>query len=100
MTLHLVRSSWSFPALMMGIFILIFISSGAAAAHADLFREHYELALRLYGEGKLDESLQEFKAAYAVHQLPRILINIAKIYRKLGHPREALTFLDMYRSLE
>jgi hypothetical protein len=72
-------------------------------SHADSkgeFRAHYEAALRLYDRGQYEGAIKEFQAAYALKQLPRLLLNIGQAHRKLGHARDALGFYEFYLRVE
>jgi len=70
----------------------------SSAAHADDFKTHHDLALALYQAQKFDESIPEFKAAYAITPKSGLLFNLAQAYRKAGHPREAIEYYDRYLS--
>lgn len=67
-----------------------------AAAHADDFKTHYDLAVALYQAQKYEEAIPEFKAAYDLDPRPGLLFNLAQSYRKAGHLREAIQYYDRY----
>lgn len=64
------------------------------------FRRHYEQAIGLYDRGKYEESIAAFQKAYALRQLPRLLLNLGQLYRKLGRAREALGYYELYLRVE
>ncbi len=64
------------------------------------FQQHYEAAVRLFLSEHYPEALKEFEAAYAVRQLPRLLINIGTTHRKLGEAKAALSAYEAYLRIE
>ena len=89
---------------------LLFIMSAASAAPPEAaalpapaaasFQQHYEAAVQLYLSERYPEALKEFEAAYAVRQLPRLLINIGTTHRKLGEAKAALSAYEAYLRIE
>ena len=69
---------------------------GLATARADLADQHYKRALAFYENKDYPRAIREFQAAYKVRQLPRILLNIGQVYRKLGMASTALKFYEHY----
>ena len=69
---------------------------GIATARADLADQHYKRALAFYENKDYPRAIREFQAAYKVRQLPRILLNIGQVYRKLGMASTALKFYEHY----
>lgn len=67
---------------------------------ADPFTDHYERALQLYNSREYRASLDEFRTAYKLRQLPKILINMGRCNHRLGHAREALTLYQRYLTIE
>src|SRR5262245_56574994 len=67
-----------------------------AAASADDFKVHYDLAMASYQAQKFDDAALEFKAAYDLEMRPGLLLNIAQSYRKAGHPRDAIRYYEQY----
>ncbi|HRI54296.1 MAG TPA: hypothetical protein PLW65_29350 [Pseudomonadota bacterium] len=76
------------------------LPSPAAAPAAASFQQHYEAAVQLYLSERYPEALKEFEAAYAVRQLPRLLINIGTTHRKLGEAKAALSAYEAYLRIE
>lgn len=70
------------------------------ADEATEFRQHYEQAVRLYEAGKYQDSLTEFQAAYSIKQLPRLLLNLGQVHRRLGHAKDALGYYEYYLRVE
>jgi hypothetical protein len=65
----------------------------APATAADEAAEaHYKKGRSLYNVSEYRAALDEFKAAYVVHEDPALLYNIAQCHRQLGNHREAITF--------
>ena len=58
---------------------------------ADDFSEHYNRGMQLYeGLKSYEEAVVELQKAYEIRQLPRLLLNIGTVYRKMGKgPRSA-----------
>ncbi|HRI55438.1 MAG TPA: hypothetical protein PLW65_35135, partial [Pseudomonadota bacterium] len=69
-------------------------------APSTAFQQHYEAAVRLFLSEHYPDALKEFQAAYAVRQLPRLLINIGTTHRKLGEAKAALTAYEAYLRIE
>jgi hypothetical protein len=82
-------------ALALGILCL-----GAAPAHADQADQHYKRALRYYETKDYPRAIKELQAAYHSRQLPKILLNIGQVYRKLGMASTALKFYEHYLRVE
>lgn len=64
------------------------------------FRRHYERALRAYKTGHFQDAIKEFQDAYAIRQLPRLLLNLGQVHRRLGHARDALGYYEFYLRVE
>ena len=81
------------------LIILCLCLSATAVPRSEEFRRHYDDALRLYEQGQYQSAIDEFQAAYAIKQLPRLLYNLARSHFQLGHAQEALEILpDLQRS--
>ena len=68
----------------------------AASARADLADQHYKRAPKAYETKEYPLAIREFQAAYRARQLPRILLLIGQVYRKLGMASTALKFYQHY----
>jgi tetratricopeptide (TPR) repeat protein len=79
--------------LLFGLFGLF--APGALADKDDEMWKHYQRGLTSYKSGQYEDAIVEFRAAYLIKQLPRLLLNLGQAHRKLGHAREAL---DCYQS--
>ncbi len=98
------RSRSSIKATGGGL-LFCFVISGlpCTPAHAQTrgaFQVHYEQALKMYEASDYLTALKEFEAAYAIQQLPRLLLNIGQTHRKLGHGKEVMSFCQSYLQLE
>jgi tetratricopeptide (TPR) repeat protein len=69
---------------------------GAPAGEQDAFQLHYQAALALYKKDQLEQALAEFKAAYELDALPRLLFNIGQLHKKLGHTKQAVDAYELY----
>ncbi len=74
--------------------------AAAPSAASGSFQQHYEAAVQLFLSERYPEALKEFEAAYAVRQLPRLLINIGTTHRKLGEAKAALSAYEAYLRIE
>lgn len=72
------------------------LTVGPSVAWADLADQHYKRAIAFYENKDYPRAIREFQAAYKVRQLPRILLNIGQVYRKLGMASTALKFYEHY----
>ncbi len=99
MTSCVSSSRWLLVFVLLGSLLAIRPGVGRADSTRE-FRQHYESALRLYDGGQFEGAIKEFQAAYALKQLPRLLLNIGQAHRKLGHARDALGFYEFYLRVE
>lgn len=79
------------------------LSIGASVASAKgkpPCRLHYEQAMTLYERGEFEPSLREFQRSYDVCRLPPLLVNITKLYLKLGQKAEARQAFDLYQRMD
>lgn len=95
--LLVLRTAWL--VLALAVFVLV-SGLGPAPAHADQADQHYKRALKYYESKDYPHAIKEFQAAYRVRQLPRILLNIGQVYRKLGMASTALKFYEHYLRVE
>lgn len=68
----------------------------SASAKGDSAEQHYSRGLAFYESKDYPSAIREFQAAYKIRQLPRILLNIGQVYRKLGMASTALRFYEHY----
>ena len=81
------------PSTVLKVLAVLVSLAGARTAFAqDPFADHYERATALYGGEAYVESLKEYDAAYALRQPTRLLFDLARVHRKLGHAKEALGY--------
>lgn len=84
-----------------GVIVAVLCSFIAPAkVRADLADQHYKRAMQAYEGKDYPTAIREFQAAYKVRQLPRILLNIGQVYRKLGMASSALKFYEHYLRVE
>jgi tetratricopeptide (TPR) repeat protein len=72
--------------------IALFIAAPARAQ--DAFSDHYQRGEALAANEQYVEAARELEAAFAIRQPPRLLYELAQVYRKLGNAPRAL---DYYR---
>lgn len=63
-------------------------------------RTSYQKALSQYDEGRFDEALANFQAAYQRRQMPWLLVNIGRAAQRLGRPSEAIQYYERYKKAE
>ncbi len=78
--------------------LVLLLSAGSA--RADLADQHYKRALKAYEAKEYPLAIREFQTAYRARQLPRILLLIGQVYRKLGMASTALKFYQHYLRVE
>ena len=64
------------------------------------FDVHYKRGMALYEKKNYDEAAEELLKAYEVRQLPRVLLNLGTIYRKMGKEAEALKAEKTLKNIE
>ena len=67
------------------------LSLPGAALAEETFAEHQARAQILASNDQYAEALKELTAAYTLRQSPKLLPEMAKMHRKLGNAREALS---------
>lgn len=97
--MHTTPGSSRHLCLLLGLLLWLLPAPARARDGAD-FRRRYDQAMRLYQSGRYAESIDEFQAAYAVQQFPRILYNLGRAHLQLGHAAQALDLLQKYLELE
>lgn len=70
------------------------------SAFANDFDAHYRRGMSLYERKDYDGAAAELLQAYELRQLPRVILNLGTIYRKMGKAREALSFYERYLKAE
>ena len=88
------------------VFVLLLLSAaasrgepaeGAAGCDEDATcAEQADRARQLSKEGKLEDALQIYQAAYQLRADPKLLFNIARVLHKLGRLAEAVTHYQRY----
>jgi hypothetical protein len=59
-------------------------------------RDHFESGRTLYRLGNYREALRQFTAGYELVKKPRLLINLAQTFRKLGDDASARQMIERY----
>jgi tetratricopeptide (TPR) repeat protein len=70
------------------------------AALGNQFDAHYKRGMVLYEKKNYEGAAAELLQAYELRQLPRVLLNLGTIYRKMGKATEALSFYERYLKAE
>jgi hypothetical protein len=70
-------------------------SASAGDSSKDRARQHYKKATQLYDIGRWDEAIAEYEKAYALHEDPSLLFNMAQTCRRKGDLKRAL---DLYKN--
>jgi hypothetical protein len=81
---------------VLGLTLFLLHSLSAVADEASAAREHYEMAQRLYGEGRYEDAIAEFQSAYRLKPHPNVLYSIAQAYERLLEYDKSLSFFDLY----
>lgn len=87
-------------SLLLTLLCLLLHTRPAQPKSSKGFQHHYDRAIELYQSERYSSAIEEFKAAYAVKQLPRVLFNIGQAHLKLGEAKEALSYYERYLQLE
>lgn len=85
---------------LVSLILLLGSLLASSPARADLAEVHYKRGLGAYEAKDYARAIREFQTAYRVRQLPRILLNIGQVYRKLGMASTALKFYEHYLRVE
>ncbi|MBL8634382.1 MAG: tetratricopeptide repeat protein [Myxococcales bacterium] len=80
--------------------ILLILLSAIQPAHADDFDALFRKGMTLYQKKDYEGAVDSFSAAYKIHQFPRVMLNIAQVYRKMGNAQLALDFYQQYMKAE
>jgi hypothetical protein len=70
-------------------------SASAGDSSKDRARQHYRKATQFYDIGRWDEAIAEYEKAYALHEDPSLLFNMAQTCRRKGDLKRAL---DLYKN--
>jgi len=80
---------------------LLAVSTAASTARAqvsDPFAEHLDRASYRLQNEQYEEALKELRAAYALRQQPRLLLEMARVERRLGHAAQSLELYKRWRA--
>ncbi len=95
-----VQFRWVRPIFWSAALVLVVLGLTASPVFADRADQYYKRALKDYENKDYPSAIREFQAAYRVRQLPKILLNIGQVYRKLGMASTALKFYEHYLRVE
>jgi tetratricopeptide (TPR) repeat protein len=84
--------------LYASILMLVMLLSGSALA--DDFDGLFRRGMTLYQKKDFEAAIEAFQAAYKVRQFPRVLLNIAQVYRKMGNAQLALDYYQQFIKAE
>lgn len=93
------RYSKPWNGCVLGGWLLLSVQYAYADKATD-FRKHYDRAISYYEKGAYESALTEYQMAYAIKQLPKLLLNIGQLHRKLGHAKDALGYYELYLRVE
>lgn len=93
------RQSKPWNCCVLGGWLLLSVQNAYADKATD-FRKHYDRAISYYEKGAYESALIEYQMAYAIKQLPKLLLNIGQLHRKLGHAKDALGYYELYLRVE
>ena len=83
-------------ARLLRVVLLGLILLGTGSARADVAELQYKRGIAYYEAKDYPRAIKAFQSAYKARQLPRILLNIGQVYRKLGMASTALKFYEHY----
>lgn len=93
--------TWRLSNSLLVLFCLVcWLGLGEREACADDFTDHYNRGMKLYEDKSYEEAVTELQKAYEIRQLPRLLLNIGTVFRKMGKAREALSYYELYLKAE
>jgi hypothetical protein len=95
MATYLISSGWS--GLLLAVLATL---SDPAPTYADEYQDHLVRGAELTRVSHFREALKEFEDAYAVAQVPSLLLSIARLHMQLGDGREALEAYRRYQLAE
>jgi tetratricopeptide (TPR) repeat protein len=78
---------------VVGFAVLPHVASADPKAEA---KQHVDKAMKLHAEGKLAETLDELKTAYALDPQPELLYAMGQIHVGLGQCTQAITYYERY----
>jgi tetratricopeptide (TPR) repeat protein len=89
----------------VGLLLGLLALSAPARAGADdpdtrAARAQFQRGEAAYQQGRFDQALSAYQAAYAAKPLPGFLFNVAQCYRNLGNDERAVFFYRRYLSLD
>jgi len=80
--------------------ILLFTVLCGSVCHAEDFDALFRRGMTLYQKKDFEAAIDAFQAAYKIRQFPRVLLNIAQVYRKMGDAQLALDYYQQFLKAE
>ena len=80
------------------IALCVLLATGRA--FADDFDSLFRRGMTLYQKKDFEGAIEAFQSAYKLHQFPRVLLNMAQVYRKMGNAQQALDYYQQYLKAE
>lgn len=81
------------------LFFLLFVLQETKVWASD-FDTAFQRGMTLYQKKEYEAAIEAFKESYKIKQFPRVLLNIAQVYRKMGQARLALDYYEQYLQAE
>ncbi len=63
-------------------------------------RSQYDQAVEHFEQGRFEQALEKFQAAYELRRMPWLQINIGRTLHRLGRPQEALEHYEVFKQAE
>ncbi len=80
--------------------IILLVMLCSSVGHAEDFDTLLRRGMTLYQKKDFEAAVEAFQAAYKIRQFPRVLLNIAQVYRKMGSAQEALDYYQQFLKAE
>lgn len=90
----------SIRGILYSSILLLALLAMTRPARADDFDDLFRRGMTLYQKKDFEGAVDAFQAAYKIHQFPRVMLNIAQVYRKMGSAKLALDFYHQYLKAE
>lgn len=91
---------FSIRGILYSSILLLVLLAASKPAYADDFDTLFRRGMTQYQKKDYEGAVDSFQAAYKIHQFPRVMLNIAQVYRKMGSAKLALDFYQQYLKAE
>lgn len=85
--------------LLLGLTVRAHAQESASPLTSD-FEQHYQAGASLYEAGWFLAATEQLLAAYHIHPIPTLLINIGQAFRKAGLVQQALAYYERFFQIE